>query len=102
RPGVVALIERRADDRRAARAAAAGTLVAERAGVAVGARRAVGLRRVRAHAGTRVARADLMALIERTTDHRVRAGARAAAALVGLRAGVGVVASRSVRLVRVG
>ncbi len=48
-----------------------------------------------------VAGADVVALIERRADHRVRAGAGARLAGVGLRAGVAVVAGRAVRLVRI-
>src|SRR5215831_443537 len=75
--------------------------VGERAGVAVVAGGAVRLGRVRANARGRVARASVVALVERCAGHRVRAGAGAGLAGVGLGAGVAVVAGAPVRLGRV-
>src|SRR5207249_2408418 len=82
--------------RAGARAGLAG--IGARAGVAVVARRAVRLCRVRAHAGRRVARPYAVALILGGAGDRIRAGARAGLAGIGARAGVAVVARRAVRL----
>src|SRR5206468_1283466 len=99
--GVVALILGGADDGVAARAAAALAGVGLRAGVAVVAGGAVGLRRVRADAARRIAGAGVVALILGGADDGVGAGAGAALAGVGLRAGVAVVAGGPVRHRRV-
>src|SRR5439155_774350 len=76
--------------------------VGVRARVAVVARRAVRLRGIGAHAGRRVAGADVVALILRGARDGVRAGAGAGLARVGVRARVAVVARRAVRLRRFG
>src|SRR5439155_1717660 len=101
--GDVALVERRAGDgggRAPAGAVLAG--LARRAGVVVVARRAIGLGRVGAHAGARVAGPDVVALVRSRADDGVGARARPALAGVGLRAGVPVVAGRVVGLGWVG
>src|SRR5262249_11790688 len=85
--GVVALIERGADDRVGPRADAGLAGVALRAGVAVGAGRAVGLLGVGAGAVRRVTGAGIVALIERGADDRVGPRADAGLAGVALRAG---------------
>ena len=81
----------------ARRAAPLLTAIVTGAGVAVLARRSVGRGRVRARAGGRIAHTGLVALVAGNTDHRVRAGADATLARVALRAGVGVIASGTVR-----
>src|SRR5437867_2921256 len=94
----MALVGSHADDRvgSATRPALAG--IGLRAGVAVAAGRAVRLRRVRAHAGQRVARAHIVALVGRRADDGVPADAGAARARIGPGAGVAVRARRAVRL----
>src|SRR5262249_13689995 len=73
-----------------------------RAGVAVGAGRAVGLLGVGAGAVRRVTGASVVALVERGADHRVGPRADAGLAGVALRAGVAVGAGRAVGLLWVG
>src|SRR5205807_1467258 len=70
------------------------------AGVAVVAGGAVGLRRARAEAGSRVAGDCRVALIRRAAGDGVRAGTDSALAGVGLGAGVAVVACGAVGLRR--
>src|SRR5437773_7363670 len=89
---IVALVLGGADDRVDGRTRAALAGVALRAGVAVVARGAVELARVRAQPRGRVAGARGVALIRRRTGDGVAARARAGLAGVGLRAGVAVVA----------
>src|SRR5439155_889897 len=98
---LVALVLGGADDGVRAGAAAALAGVGLRAGVAVVARRPVGLGRVRAQAARRIARPCVVALILGGADDGVRAGAAAALAGVGLRAGVAVVAGGAFGLGRV-
>src|SRR5439155_622938 len=93
RPGLVALIGGRADDRIRARARPRLARVGLRAGVAVVAGRAVRLGGgVGALPRRRVGRAGRVAVIEGRADDRIRARARPRLAGVGLRAGVAVVA----------
>src|SRR5439155_1225827 len=84
-----------------AAAVAGHALVVVRACVAVVARRAVGLCRVRAAAGGRIAGAGVVALILGSADDGVRARAAAALAGVGLGARVAVAAGGAVGLGRV-
>src|SRR5207249_687115 len=100
--GEVALIEGRTDDGVGPDAAARLAGVELRAGIAGGARSAVGLVRVGAGAARRIAGAGDVALVERGADDGV--GPRAAARLAGvaLRAGIAVGAGRTVGLVWVG
>src|SRR5207245_3289506 len=100
--GVVALIERAADDRVRARAHARLAGVGLRTGVAVRAGRPVGLLGIRARAGLRIAGAGVVALSEGGADDGVRPDAGAGLAGVALGAGVAVAAGRAVGLVRVG
>src|SRR5262249_52469409 len=72
------------------------------AGVAVVAGGAVGLRRVRAHAGRGHAAPGRVALVARLAGHRAPAHAHARLAGVDHGAGVAVVAGRAVRLGRAG
>src|SRR5437773_1754017 len=95
---IVALVLGGADDRVDGRTRAALAGVALRAGVAVVARGAVELARVRAQPRGRVAGARIVALIRRRTGDGVAARARAGLAGVGLRAGVAVVARGAVGL----
>src|SRR5438094_460212 len=97
-PGVVTLVERRADDGVPARARTCLAGVRARARVVVVARGAVGLGRVRARAGRRVARADVVALVLGGAGDGIRAGAGPGLARVGPRARAVVVARRAVRL----
>src|SRR5207249_3465538 len=99
--GHVALVLRRADEGIGARAGAALAGVALRARVAVVARRAVGLRGVRALPGRDVTGAGHVALVLRRADDGI--GARAGAALAGVaqRARIAVGARRAVGLRRV-
>src|SRR5207247_718723 len=87
---VVALIRRGAED--GVRAGTDSTLagVGLRAGIAVVAGGAVGLRRARAEAGRRIAGARVVALIRRGAGDGVRAGTDSTLAGVGLRAGIAV------------
>src|SRR5206468_1700291 len=98
RPGVVALVGGGADDRIASRAGARLTGVRPRAGGAVVAGGAVGLGRVRAHAGRRVARPRVVALVGGRADDRVAPCAGTRPASVGLRADIAVVAEGAVGL----
>src|SRR5205814_2248887 len=100
-PGVVALIAGGAIHRVAARARPRLAGVGLRAGVAVVARRAVGLRRVGGDTGGWGAGSGVVALIAGGASHWVSARARPRLAGVGLRAGVPVVACRAVGLRRV-
>src|SRR5437667_112477 len=97
-PGVVTLIRRRADDGVPARARTCLAGVRARARAVVVAGRAVRLGRVRARAGRRVARADVVALVLGGAGDGIRAGARAGLAGIGTGAGAGGVARRAVRL----
>src|SRR5439155_860711 len=90
-----------ADDRIRAGAGPRLAGVGLRAGVAVVAGRTVGLGRVRADTRRRVAGAGAVALIAGGASHRVPARAGPRLAGVGLRAGVAVVAGRTVGLGRV-
>src|SRR5262245_49934535 len=106
-PGIVdardvALVRGGADLRVGTCAGAGLTLVGLRAGVAVAARGAVGLGRIRADPRSRVAGASLVALVGRRADDGRGAGAGAGLADVGLRAGAAVVARRAVLLGWVG
>src|SRR5439155_23074814 len=76
-PGVVTLVLRGADDGIHARAGARFARVRARACVAVVAGGAVRLRGVGAHAGRRVARAGVVALVLGGAGDRLRRGARA-------------------------
>src|SRR5437870_8928474 len=100
--GLVAAVGRHARyrERPGARPGPAG--VALRAGVAVVAGGAVGLRRVGARAGRGVAGAGGVALVGRGADDGIRAGARPGLTGVGPGAGVAVVAGGAVGLRRVG
>src|SRR5439155_419040 len=98
---IVALVLGGADDRVDGRTRAALAGVALRAGVAVVARGAVGLGRVRAQPRARVARARVVALVLRRTGDGIAGRARAALAGVAQRAGVAVVAPGAVGLARV-
>src|SRR5439155_279100 len=98
RADVVALVLGGAGDGIRAGAGAGLARVGPRARAVVVARRAVRLGWVRAHAGRRVARADVVALVLGSAGDGVRAGARAGLAGIGARAGVAVVARRAVRL----
>src|SRR5439155_232868 len=71
--------------------------VAPRAAAAIVAAHAVGLRPVRAHPRSGVARASVMALVECRALHGVRPGAHARLTGVRPRAGVAVVACRTIR-----
>src|SRR5437773_1906860 len=71
--------------------------VAPRAAAAIVAAHAVGLRPVRAHPRSGVARAGVMALVECRALHGVRPGAHARLTGVRSRAGVAVVACRTIR-----
>src|SRR5438876_731087 len=102
RADVVALVLGGAGDGIPVRAALPLSGVGPRARAVVVARRAVRLGWVRAHAGRRVARADVVALVLGSAGDGVRAGARAGLAGIGARAGVAVVAPRAVRLCGVG
>src|SRR6185503_13733095 len=98
----VALIRRRADHRIGSRAHARHTDVCLQAHVAlVVAAGAVGLERIGADAGRRIARADLVAVVERRAGHRIGAFADAALAAVGRRTQVAVVARCVVLLGRI-
>src|SRR5262249_4550623 len=99
--GIMALIERGADDRVRARADAGLAGVALRTGVPVVAGRAVGVGGVGAGAGGRVAGAGVVALVEGGADDRIGRRAGAGLAGVALRAGVAVVAGHAVGLARV-
>src|SRR5207245_11590631 len=90
-----------ADDRAraGARAALAGVRLGTR--IAVIAARAVGLRWGRAEPGGGIAGAGAVTLIGGGADDWIAAGADAAVAGVGLRAGIAVVAGRAVRLGRI-
>src|SRR5439155_489774 len=100
--GLVAVVGRHARyrERPGARPGPAG--VALRAGVAVVAGGAVGLRRVWARAGRGVAGAGGVALVGRGAHDGIRAGARPGLTGVGPGAGVAVVAGGAVGLRRVG
>src|SRR2546430_1943945 len=100
--GLVAVVGRHARyrERPGARPGPAG--VALRAGVAVVAGGAVGLRRVGARAGRGVAGAGGVALVGRGADDGIRAGARPGLTGVGPGAGVAVVAGGAVGLRGVG
>src|SRR5947207_2352557 len=100
--GVVALIERAADDGVRARAHARLAGVGLRTGVAVRAGRPVGLLGIRARAGLRIAGAGVVALSEGGADDGVRPDAGAGLAGVALGAGVAVAAGRPVGLARIG
>src|SRR5437762_2540130 len=102
RADVVALVLGGAGDGIRAGAGAGLARVGPRARAVVVARRAVRLGWVRAHAGRRVAGADVVALVLGSAGDGVRAGARAGLAGIGARAGVAVVARRAVRLRGVG
>src|SRR5712691_10981113 len=95
------LIEGRAGDRIAARAGPSLAGVGLGTGVAVIARRAVWLRRVRTDACRGVACAGYVTLVERRADDRVAARAGPSLAGVGLGTGVAVIAGRAVWLRRV-
>src|SRR5206468_8970333 len=99
--GKVALVRGGADDGVAARAHPALAGVGLRAGIAVVARAAVGLRRVRARPRGGRTGAGSVALVGGGADDGVAAGADAALAGVGLRAGIPVVARAAVGLRRV-
>jgi len=101
RSGVVALVARRTGDGVAADAGAGLTRVGLGARVAVGAGRAVGLRRIRAGPGRCVACPDIVALVARGTRDRIAADAGAGLTRVGLGARVAVGARRAVRLGRI-
>src|SRR5207247_1178085 len=73
--------------------------VGPRTGVAVVARRAVRLRRIRADAGHGVAGAGAVALVECGADDRIASAARAVLTGVGPRTGVAVAARGAVRRV---
>src|SRR5205814_862959 len=98
RADVVTLVLGGAGDGVRAGAGACLARVRARARAVVVARRAVRLGWVRAHAGRRIARADVVALVLGSAGDGVRAGARAGLARIGARAGVAVVARRAVRL----
>src|SRR5207249_4326289 len=98
RPGVVALVRHGADDAVPACAHARLTAVGLRAGVPVVAGAAVGLRGVRARAGTRVARPRVVTLVGCGADDGVPAHAHATLAGVGPRAGVPIGAGAAVGL----
>src|SRR4029078_13195949 len=102
RPGDMALVARRADDRGAAAARASLAGVGVRSRVGVGAHGPVIGRRVAALTGARVARAGDVALIARTAHDRVAPDAGTRRASVALRARVAVVARGGVRLLAVG
>src|SRR5947199_4778746 len=96
--GVVTLVERCADDGVPARARTCLAGVRARARAVVVAGRAVRLGRVRARAGRRVARADVVALVLGGAGDGIRAGAGAGLARVRARARAVVVARRAVGL----
>src|SRR5437762_2970277 len=98
RADVVALVLGGAGDGIRAGAGAGLARVGPRARAVVVARRAVRLGWVRAHAGRRVARADVVALVLGSAGDGVRAGARAGLAGIGARAGAAFVARRAVGL----
>src|SRR5205823_1630281 len=98
RPRVVTLVGCWADDGVAARAHAVLAGVGLRAGVVVVARASVGLDRVRARAGGRVARPRVVTLVGHGADDEVAARAHAPLAGVGLRARVADVAGAAVGL----
>src|SRR5207253_1051486 len=100
-PGNVALVGGGADDGVAARADPALAGVGLRAGIAVVAGTAVGLRRVRARPRGRITGAGSVALVGGGAGDGVAARAHPALAGVGLRAGVAVVAGAAVGLRRV-
>src|SRR5216110_3134293 len=98
RPGGVTLVQRRADDGLRAHAARALTGVGLRAGVAVVARRAIGLGGIAAGSGRGIAGAGGVALVGGRAHDRVRAYAARALTGIGPRAGVAVVAGGAVGL----
>src|SRR5439155_17259148 len=100
-PSDMALVERRADDGIAARAGRVLTAIARSAEVAVVARRAVGGVRVGALAGGGVARAGVVALVERRADDGIAARAGPVLTAIARSAEVAVVARRAVGLHRV-
>src|SRR5207247_1672388 len=106
RPGiarahVVALVERGTHDPARPRAHAALARIRPRAGVVVVAADAVGFVRVRTRARPGIARAHVVALVERGTHDPARPRAHAALTRIGLRAGVVVVAAGPVGQTRV-
>src|SRR5205814_1110377 len=92
RAGVVAFVLRGADDGRSGHAAAALAHVADGTRVIVGARTAAGFGRIGARAGRRVARAGVVALIDRGADDRRARRAAPELARIADRAGVAVLA----------
>src|SRR5262249_43678564 len=99
---VVALIAGGTHDQVGAGAGAGLAGVSPGAGVAIVARRPIGLGRIGALARADVADASVVAWVAGRAHHWIGAGAGAGLAGVGPGAGVAVVASRAVRLGRVG
>src|SRR5439155_971622 len=97
-PRVVTLVGCGADNGVPDRAPAGRACVVPRAGVAVGARVAVGFGGIRARAGRRVAGPRVVTLVGRGADDRISTRAHAALAGVGLCARVAVVADAPVGL----
>jgi len=97
--GVVALVRRRAHDRRAGGARAALAGITDRARIAIVTRAAVRPGGIRALAGRRVAGARVVALVLRGADDGVRPGAGPGLAGVAAGARVVVVAAGRVRRV---
>ena len=91
RPRVVTLIARATCHGVGTHAGARLTAITLRTGIAVIARRAVRLRRVRAHPGCRVARPSVVTLIARCTCHWVGARAHSRLTAVALRTSIAVI-----------
>src|SRR5207248_2816140 len=90
-----------ADNRAAGDACSRLARIADRAGVAVAARRPVRLRRLRADARCGVAGADVVTLIQCGADDGTAGDTAAALTGVALRTGIAVAAGRTVRRVRI-
>jgi hypothetical protein len=98
---IVALIQRDTRNRIATRASSRLAGIRLRARIRVIARRTIGFVRVRAHARGRIAYAHVVALIQRDTRHRIAAGTSSRLAGIRLRAGIRIIARRTIGFVRV-